>query len=334
MLKRLLLAAFSTAFSLAVVELGMRVLGAFPPLPHCGRPELYQPYEPHGYRLWPSISTTYRYPRHNPRTLTVVSNKAGFRSRRELEEADPRPRIVVLGDSFVFGEGVEQEERFPNVLEKLRPGWRVDNLGMTGYGLDLMLRALEHVGLPTRPSHVLVAVYTDDFRRIRPRYAGVGFEIPRFELVDGALVTRPYPPRPWYENIHLAQALFRATRRGPYRPKEARPAEERALNQAILERIVAVSRAGGAGVSIIFLPGKIDSPMDKERRQWLRGFAEDHGTHFADLTDPIHQAGKAAFITRNWHYNPYGHEIVARHVAKLLDGVIPTRSLPEFDRPM
>ena len=64
---------------------------------------------------------------------------------------------------------------------------------MTGFGPDLMLRALEDVELPLRPAVVVLVMYTDDFRRVRPDYAGLGFEIPRFVVRSGHLVSIDYP---------------------------------------------------------------------------------------------------------------------------------------------
>src|SRR5215510_14870258 len=84
-------------FSLAICEAALRMTGRFQtPLypPICDRPELYQRFEPYGYRLWPSRITTYLYPAHNPRSLVVISNKDGFRSSREFDELDERRRVV------------------------------------------------------------------------------------------------------------------------------------------------------------------------------------------------------------------------------------------------
>jgi len=128
------------AFCLAIGELLLWAKGWYAPPPSPPRciywdPKicaLYQFYEPYGYRLKPSRIMEYFYPKVNPRKLNVTSNQDGFRSSRELDEPDSRLRILVLGDSFAFGEGVEEHERFSNVLEDLRPNWRVDNMGMTG----------------------------------------------------------------------------------------------------------------------------------------------------------------------------------------------------------
>jgi hypothetical protein len=163
----------------------------------CFRPDLFQQV-PWGYRLWPSRVFEHRYPPKGPNIVKVVSNSDGFRSAREFGDADPRERVVVLGDSLVFGEGVDESERFTDVMEQGSPDRRIDNLGMIGYGPDLMLRAFEAVGMWARPDLVVVSIYTDDLRRVAPYYAGVGFPIPRFVLRDGELTTIDYPePHLW-----------------------------------------------------------------------------------------------------------------------------------------
>ena len=158
MARRLVLLIAALALPLAGFEAITRLVGAYvPPGAELTptRPDLYTPDPDVGYRLHPSLHTTVRYPPRNPRALSVVSNSDGFRSSRELGEPDARPRILVVGDSFVFGSGVEASERFTEILEWLEPGWRVDNLGMTGWGIDLMVREIETLGPKARPPRKL-----------------------------------------------------------------------------------------------------------------------------------------------------------------------------------
>ena len=190
----LLLAVATLAVSLAGAELALRLarpLWAIPYPPVCYRPDLFQRWDPYGYRLWPSRTMQARYG-PDGRLVTIVSNRDGFRSRRELHEADGRRRVVVLGDSMVFGGGVEEAERCTEVLEALEPGWRVDNLGMVGYGPDLMLRALEAVGLDPPPDVVVLVIFSHDVYPGRARGAGGGLphpalRAPRGPARDGAV---------------------------------------------------------------------------------------------------------------------------------------------------
>src|SRR5437899_3035923 len=70
------------------------------------------------------------------RTRVRINDK-GLRGRDyPYERVAGRRRILVLGDSFVFGYGVEQEEIFTTVLEGLLPATEVINAGVSGYGTD------------------------------------------------------------------------------------------------------------------------------------------------------------------------------------------------------
>ena len=312
--------------SLALAEGAVRFTGRFEPPPYppqCERPELYEAYEPYGYRLHPSQTMQYEYPLHKPRRLTVVSNQFGFRSTHDPLAPTDGPRIVVLGDSFAFGEGVEQAERFTNLLESQQPAWRIENLGMTGFGLDNMLRAFEEVGRHAQPDAIVVCIYTDDLRRVNPHYAGVGFEIPRFTLRDGQLTTVPYPRHQIWDQLHTVQLARRLYR------KLTRADEQ--LNTALLERLLELARQQGARLGLAFLPAEKDLPVDVARRGWLSQFARDHDCPYVDLTDAIQREGKQVFIERNWHYNPRGHQITADVLQDFIAHQLLNETIPATD---
>jgi hypothetical protein len=245
-----------------------------------------------------------------------VSNRDGFRAGRELDEPDARPRILFLGDGFVSGDGVEEPERFTNILETLEPSRRMDNLGMTSYGPDLMLRALEVVGLKLKPKLVIFCMYTDDFPRVRPEYNGAGFLIPRYKLESGNLVSIPYPKPLFWDRLSMSAAagkfLWNYT------------AWQWDLNQAILDRFEQLADQQPFQKAIVFLPGTADTSVDKDRRSWLERYAGRHATPFLDLSDPIHRIDGKAFIEQNPHYSPAGHQVIARE----LDRFLTERRLP------
>jgi hypothetical protein len=68
------------------------------------------------------------------RTVSLHHNSRGFRDHEHGPKE--KPRIVFLGDSFVWGYDAEEEERFTEQLQKLIPHWEVINLGVSGYGTD------------------------------------------------------------------------------------------------------------------------------------------------------------------------------------------------------
>lgn len=312
--KNPILTLLAGVLTLVLVEatlraLGLFQLGRFPPV--SSRPDLFVADSSVGYHLWSSSRTCLRYPTNSHRLVPLVSNSDGFPSSRELGEADPRPRVLLLGDSFVMGPGVREGSRLSEVVEGLEPRWRVDNMGMSGWGLDLMVRALETFAAKARPDAVVLAVYTDDFRRLNPRYVGNGYGHPKFELVNDALVTVPYPVLAWWKRLRLSEALYRATS-----PRDDNYFD---LNEALVNRFDSVAKAHGAKPAILFLPGRDDTADDRLRRGTLAAWATRLRIPFRDLTLPIRGAGvEETYITGNQHWNENGHRIAGEILHSLL----------------
>jgi len=312
MLRSLALLLVSASLAFGAAEVALRYWDPewrifFPPI--CFRPDLFQQV-PWGYRLRPSRVFEHRYPPKGPNVIKVVSNSDGFRGARELDDSDPRERVVVLGDSLVFGEGVDESERFTDVMERESPDRRIDNLGMIGYGPDLMLRAFEAVGMWARPDMVVVCIYTDDLRRVAPYYAGVGFPIPRFVLRDGQLTTIDYPEPHLWDRTRFFQGILYLYWR--YTPATFD------LNEAILDRFVDRSHRGPFQLAIVFVPGIRDFSDDR-RRRWLSAYAVRRAVPYLDLTDALHDGGDTAlYLPNDTHWNAEGHRVVASQVGEFI----------------
>jgi hypothetical protein len=84
-----------------------------------------------GYGL--QKSTRFEY-LHNGRSVTVSIDSEGRRIVPGAPEQAP-VTLYVIGDSQVFGWGLNDSESIPARLQqRLGPGWRVINLGVPGYG--------------------------------------------------------------------------------------------------------------------------------------------------------------------------------------------------------
>jgi hypothetical protein len=311
-----LLVVASTLLALGLAEGGLRLvrpLWAVPYPPVCLVPGLFQDWPPYGYRLWPSRTQPMAVRAWASHPVTVTANADGFRERRELRPGDGRPRLVVLGDSLVFGVGVEEPERFTEILQERRPGWRVDNLGMLGYGPDLMLRAFEQVGVGLAPHAALVTIFSDDFRRVVPFYQGVGFALPRYVVgADGALASVPYPKPGLLDRLLLVQGI----RYVRWRYTDA----TFPLNGAILARFVADAASHGIRLGVAFTPGPTDDRADARRRDLLAATAAADGVPFVDLTPALRAAGSAAaYLPNDVHWSAAGHRVVADVLGPWLD---------------
>jgi hypothetical protein len=73
------------------------------------------------------------------------------------------PNIVVLGDSYAFGEGVQDDETFPEVMAAdLRGRYGVVNLGVPGWGLTQETRRFYEFGKLYNPAYVILEFCAND----------------------------------------------------------------------------------------------------------------------------------------------------------------------------
>lgn len=313
----------SILLAVSLAEIGLRVKGLYRPPDNpigAAQPEIYRSDSKVGYTLWPSRQTSYHYPQNNPEAIPLVSNSDGFRNSREFDERDERIRILVVGDSFIFGQGVRAEDRTTEILEAMEPGWRVDNIGMTGWGIDLMVRALDAYAAKANPDLVVMAICTDDFRRLLPYYAGIGYGYDKFELGEGQLVSVPFPyPRAW-ERLRVVQFIYQTTWN--------RNRNRYDLNEALLNRYLEIAQSVGFMPTVVFFPGQGNNAEDRERRAFLEGWTSQHKVPYLDITDAIHSAGiERVYITDNWHWNRLGHEIAAEQLHGFLTQLFASSSL-------
>jgi hypothetical protein len=91
------------------------------------------------------------------------SNSLGFREREIPAKTPGKYRIAVVGDSFTWGQGIEREERFSNLLEQfLGPRYEVFNFGIAGDNMPEHLTRLAQA-LEVSPDFVLLQIYINDF---------------------------------------------------------------------------------------------------------------------------------------------------------------------------
>lgn len=115
---------------------------------------------------------------------SLSTNSLGFRGTAEfpIPKPDATTRVLTLGDSFTFGEGVADAETWPAQLQSLLPGIEVANLGAPAYAHDQMFFALRDQGLALQPDVVIVGFYlSDKWRDELTFYCG---EKPRFSLTS------------------------------------------------------------------------------------------------------------------------------------------------------
>ncbi|MCX8043346.1 MAG: SGNH/GDSL hydrolase family protein [Desulfobacterota bacterium] len=137
----------------------------------------------------------------NLRNLTVFydkilnTNAKGFRGAKNYsyKKTEGIKRILILGDSFAFGDEVSDNQTFAHYLQEMLPESEIINLGMHGYGHDQMLILLKEEGVNYEPDIVIIGFLPFDMPRNLLEFRD--FAKPKFLLKNGKLdlVNSPVP---------------------------------------------------------------------------------------------------------------------------------------------
>ena len=140
--------------------------------------------------------TLTRSPEWGRKGVPYRINRQGFRNSEDFDslpaKTSSRRRLVVLGDSFAFGVGLQEHETLPAYLgQQLGPQWEIFNLGVPGYGIDQMVLSYEKYRSALQPDIVVLVFIDDDINRVFEAFrTAEGLPKPSFKLVQGSLIAR------------------------------------------------------------------------------------------------------------------------------------------------
>jgi lysophospholipase L1-like esterase len=129
-----------------------------------------------------------------PQFRSVVRiNENGLRDRRHsYERQNDIERILVLGDSFAWGYGVEESERFSQLLEKSLDV-EVINAGVSGYSTDQELLWYKNEGIKYETDLVILVIAGNDVGDNDRQLVSTIYYKPKFVIEEGQLVPKGYP---------------------------------------------------------------------------------------------------------------------------------------------
>lgn len=290
-----------------------------------------------GWVMHPGLDLRFENPEEGGFSTRIRTNTAGF---RDDEPSLRAPRLLVLGDSFAFGWGVEESEALPARLEAAL-GIPTLNLGVSGYGTvqELLLFRRMAARFPLAGATVLLVTFFNDLEdNLRTGFEvtpwiespgpplalglpGVGRLSPWMEAMTETALPWPIARRGHLPYL-LARLVEKASRRGrpplrttvpaPREPEESRRAIFAAALRALRDDVV---RAGARLVAL-----HVPSPALYDGNG-TSGF-ERVGGAFADLAVPAHDAAGWLTARDYWpldgHWNAQGHAAVAERLAPLL----------------
>ncbi|MEE9542490.1 MAG: SGNH/GDSL hydrolase family protein, partial [Thermodesulfobacteriota bacterium] len=120
-----------------------------------------------------------------------ATNGDGFRSLYEYSFDPERYGVMIVGDSFTFGDGVDTVDTWPNLLSELDARLNVFNLAGSGYGIDQMYLTLTEEIERYKPKLVIAAFIDNNLHRTLLDFRD--YKKPRFVLKDNILTLTNTP---------------------------------------------------------------------------------------------------------------------------------------------
>lgn len=206
--RAMILAGFSMVLVASLYGLGEIALRVFAP----GRHTSVVEYEP--VRGWHGRPGAHIVFERAGFSIEVVHNSMGYRdAERTVVKPDEVCRILCCGDSFTWGWGVEQDEIYTHVLERicrrLYPRTEVLNAGVSGQNTTQALLGLLDHGFAYEPDLVVYQASDNDIRGNMPP-DNPGIWVSPYHVLEGdelRLVGSPVPPPAFLSELKYRAAL-------------------------------------------------------------------------------------------------------------------------------
>jgi hypothetical protein len=273
-----------------------------------------------GWRLTAGAVGTHRSDRF---TVTYTINSLGYRAApRDVARPVGVQRILLYGDSQVFGWGIPSKERFSNRLENDRR--QVWNLAVPGYGLDQEMLAYRRDGRKLGADTVVFYVASSTLSRLAKSYIYKKFK-PRFRIdPHGDLILEPVPKADLGATDLLYRMLspfylpyFLERRLAGQEEKSSEPTSANLGDLAMRLLLEAQSDAMRAHQSMMVL-----SNFPEPIRGELRGFCRQHGMGLLEISlegrsEPLRIGGGDP------HWNGLANRIIAQQLSNQLEAEKP-----------
>ena len=262
--------------------------------------------------------------------VAVSINAEGLRDVEHAYAKSPGTRrLLLLGDSFGWAAGVEQDRGVAAVLGALCPGLEVINASVSGYSTDQEYLYWREEGHRYEPDLVLVLFHENDILgdSLHRMY---GYEKPQFVIEGGELALRnvPVPERRRWERVSswllarswLANGILKRPGIGlafmfGLPPGMKEPPSDFDVTSRLLEQLAREVRKAGAEPLLAAVP------MAKAPRSWLREATREASIRLVDLDAPLAAAvarGVAILLPQDIHWNAEGHRIAGEAIAREL----------------
>jgi hypothetical protein len=241
----------------------------------------------------------------------------GRRATSEIPSApvDPRPRLIVVGDSYVYGYGLGDRDTFAWRVQQNHPELQVSNYGTPGYGTYQSYIAMDRA-LDNKPPNATVLYLLNGFHESRnvadPSWIRVvhhpdnGVFFPYAVLSNGALQDRRSSGDAIWGLSHKLRTVAMAEEYYEMAEAWTRVHKQRAVTQAILTRMEHAAQLSSAKFTVILFD------LEPKDRQAYRQFLASRSIAFIDCDHP--ELNDKSYRQPDGHPNAKLNELLARWI--------------------
>lgn len=340
----LLVMVFQFSLLLVFGEFLSRIV--FPSLAPAYADRTFWTYDPlMGWAQQPNQAGTFKHPNFH---VSVKFNSHGLRDKEYPLARTEKGRILVLGDSFGWGFGVEHKDIFSEVIERRNPEWEIINASVSGYGTAQQYLYLRSKGILYKPDVIILLFYKNDFWNNVHNEAYWHYK-PLFVLEDDELThtNYPVPVSSFYQKVRrfiLSHSYFlpwltkrietlkgqfdHVLRSGESAAKDSshngRLSDRYEVTRRLLLKIDEQARRIRARFVVV------SAPMSREESQILNAFTEKHDIAYLALDEVFLNVTEPVTFADDAHWNSVGHRVTANAVESFLkqQGLFPQVQTP------
>lgn len=277
-----------------------------------------------GWRLAPNARRHYD---KETQPYFIAINSKGL---RDVEHTYEKPagvyRIVVIGDSFVFGAGgVEPAKRFTDILQASTNNTEVINMGVPAYGSDQEYLYLANEGLRYHPDLVILCAFYNDFSESFSTLNPSNGRPKGYLSLDGDQLVFHPPAFSIFYRLAQHSYLLGLADMGLSKISNAYDKAMRKKHLVLnsqtrlttFKQIFASSadlcQKNGASFVLVYLP--FEGQYEKfVIQQVMDDLATSKGVKTLDLMETVKLANRArhAYFEHDIHFNEYGNQVVAK----------------------
>ncbi len=344
---------------LFLLEVGLRlvVVVADPPMSFFNEKELMYQYEPGEKEGMMSYGPSAKH-RANWRI-----NNFGWNSLLDYKKEKSKPRIAVIGDSFIEAFQVDVDKSFPALMGvKLEKDYEVYHLGKSGSPLSQYLHISRYAAKHFDPDILIITVVHNDFLESLELFNGGNTQF--LLLKDGADGIAEIAPRPNYSyqqysffkrffkksaivryflvnlkiNLTLKQLFSKKKKQKQYNANidVASALEHQPLIRKCVNYVLTKIKQENTGRRVIIVmdaprfdiyDGKLKESSVLFLHQMMAELCREKKIELLDLSESMNADYRSKGKKFSWdydaHWNEYGHSFVCRQVLEQLKQVEP-----------